>query len=135
MPSMVNVEEAAPAYDVPNEVIEIPFGFMAEICRMTEDKGGSEKDEMTVTSDPVEERLAVMVEISVPVPPPAVLACSTIAFSAILEMRYDGKRKTDAIKMASEIKKRKTIKNLMWYSVLRSLTVFGGRRAWYMVLI
>ena len=113
MPSIVNVEEVAPAYDVPNEVIEIPFGFITEICRMTEDKGGREKDEMVVTSDPVEERSVAMVEISVPVPPAAVLACSPVDFSAILEMRYDGKRKTDAIKMASEIKKRKTIKNLM----------------------
>jgi len=50
-------------------------------------------------------------------------------------MRYDGKRKTDAIRMASEIKKRKTIKNLILYSVLRNLTVFRGRRAWYIGLI
>jgi hypothetical protein len=69
------------------------------------------------------------------VPISADCALAAADFSAKLEMRYDGKRKTDAIKMASEIKKRKTIKNLILYSVLRTLTVFGGRRAWYIGLI
>jgi len=102
---------------------------------MIGDRGDETEDEIAVTRDPVDDKPAVMTVVSVAMPLLADCALATADFSFRLETRYDGKRKNEAIKMASEIKKRRTIKNLILYSVLRALTVFGGRRAWYIGLI
>ena len=102
---------------------------------MIVDNGDETKDEMTVTRDPADDKPAVIGVVLVAMPLLADCALATADFSFRLETRYDGKRKTEAIRMASEIKKRKTIKNLTRYSVFSALTVFGGRRAWYIGLI
>jgi hypothetical protein len=135
MPCIITVEWPESTWDTLNELMEIPFGRRAAIRRMIGDRGGETEDKIAVTRDPADDRPVVMAVVSVAMPLLADCALAVIDFSAMVEMRYDGKIKTEAIKMASEIKKRKTIKNLVLYSVLRTLTVFGGRRAWYIGLI
>ena len=122
VPSILTEDEAVPAYSTLNEVIDTPLGFIDDIRSTTDDNGGNADDEIDVTSDCAEVRFAAMTEVSVPMLLSAIWACAPVVFSAILEMRYDGKRKTEEISMVRETKKRKTIKNLIRYSVLRSLT-------------
>jgi len=131
-PSMVTSDWPAPLYDISKEVIDIPRGRKAAKRSMTGDKVGDTDDDRALTRDPAVERPAVIGAVSVAMPLSADWAFAAADLSAKLDIRYEGKRKTVAMMTAKDIKKNKTMKNLTWYSVLRALTVFDGRSAWYM---
>jgi hypothetical protein len=102
---------------------------------MTGEIAGETKDEIDETRDPADDKPAFMTAVPVAMLFSADCALTAAEFSAKLDMRYEGKRKTADMIMANETKKRNTTKNLARYSAFNALTVFGGRRAWYMVLI
>ena len=80
--------------------------------RIIGDKEGDIDDEMAVTVDPARDKVFVMEGVSVAMPRSTDCAVAAADTSARLEIRYEGTRNTPAAKIAMEMKKRRTMKNL-----------------------
>ena len=70
------------------------------------------EDEIAFTREPADDNPTVIEAVSVAVPIAADSAPAVADFSAKLEMRYDGKRNTVAMRTANETKKSSTMRNL-----------------------